>query len=234
MLIEPRFVMKNPQDPKMPANPEDNIMQDEQDEIDLAQLDNLQLTQEESNMLEQVSSELGFKVALENLLASLDGMEPAELQSRVLLLLGQFFRGRIKDPKMLKGLRDDEMLKKNIKNLSMYLLQTQQAFRQANRGIASSNDKYEYLTRRARDNVRKIIQRFAVYELYKFITPKRIAGETKKDNFVHNMVVGGIQRASHFEGGSDLEVKSYGKTFVEKLEKAHAKFVKGSGKGMML
>jgi transcriptional regulator NrdR family protein len=47
-------------------------------------------------------------------------------------------------------------------------------------------------------NLRDIIKRFAVYELYKFITPQRIAGESRQANFTHNMLVSGLKRALNY------------------------------------
>ena len=35
------------------------------------------------------------------------------------------------------------------------------------------------------------MKNFAVYEVYKVMNPKRIAGETAKDNYKHNLIEGG-------------------------------------------
>ena len=71
-------------------------------------------------------------------------------------------------------------------------------------------------------------------EIYKFINPHRIAGETRKENFVHNMILGGMKRASRYEGGTKKELKSYSPSFIRNLEKQHKSFKRGNNKGMML
>ncbi len=62
-----------------------------------------------------------------------------------------------------------------------------------------------------------IIKQFAIYQLYKVMNPRRIAGETKKENYKHNMVIGGNKLAVKHEGGKPAEVASYDKSFIKKV-----------------
>ena len=100
----------------------------------------------------------------------------------------------------------------NHYNLSCYLLQL-------------------VLDAKAKASVKKIIKEFAIYEVYKVMNPRRIAGETKKDNYAHNMMMGGQKRASKYEGGKESDLKSYGEAEVRRIEQASKTFQKG-GRGI--
>ena len=61
------------------------------------------------------------------------------------------------------------------------------------------------------------------------MNPRRIAGETKKDNYRHNMAIGGHRLASKHTGGRDHEVKSYSERFKKQTKRAAKTFKKGGG-----
>ncbi|WP_410528553.1 DUF5394 family protein [Rickettsiales endosymbiont of Peranema trichophorum] len=42
--------------------------------------------------------------------------------------------------------------------------------------------------------------RILVYQIYKIMNPRRLAGETKLDNFIHNVQARGIKEAMKYEG----------------------------------
>ncbi len=61
------------------------------------------------------------------------------------------------------------------------------------------------------------------------MNPRRIAGETAKDNYDHNMMIGGQKQASKYEGGKESDLKSYGDAEVRRIEQASKTFQKGGG-----
>lgn len=65
------------------------------------------------------------------------------------------------------------------------------------------------------------------------MNPRRIAGETKKDNYEHNMMMGGTKRASHYEGGKEPDLKSYGEVEVLRIERSSKSF-QGKGGGFSI
>ena len=73
------------------------------------------------------------------------------------------------------------------------------------------------------------MKNFAVYEIYKVINPKRIAGETAKDNYKHNLIEGGVALASKYEGGKASDLKRYGSVEVDRLKRQVTSFKKGGG-----
>jgi hypothetical protein len=76
--------------------------------------------------------------------------------------------------------------------------------------------------------LRDTIKKFALYQIYKFSTPRRIAGETRKQKFIDNMLIGGLKLASRHAGGSKKELANYSPEFIKKLEKQHQKMSRGS------
>ena len=59
---------------------------------------------------------------------------------------------------------------------------------------------YEYMDGDSLKNFRKIVRNFIVYEMYKLINPRRIAGETKEQSMADNIMMYGAKRAAKFEG----------------------------------
>jgi hypothetical protein len=222
--------MKNPEDE---AADLDSLYE----KIDVEELLTTELSSQEAELLSHIDGDPALQMSIEQLLNDIDGLDTAQVQSKLLLLLHQVFKARIKDKEMLRSFlkKREKVINDHLRNLSLYVMQTRsKTIRDASRNIVAKSDKYEYLTQGSRDNLRKIIRRFAVYEIYKFINPHRIAGETRKENFVHNMILGGMKRASRYEGGTKKELKSYSPSFIRNLEKQHKSFKRGNNKGMML
>jgi hypothetical protein len=92
----------------------------------------------------------------------------------------------------------------------------------------SCNDKYP-LAKKTKKAIKKILKEFAIYEIYKVMNPRKIAGETKKDNYAHNMMMGGQKRAGKYEGGKESDIKSYGKDEVRRIEHTSKSFQKSGG-----
>jgi predicted ATP-dependent endonuclease of OLD family len=92
------------------------------------------------------------------------------------------------------------------------------------------NDGNNILSTRAKKDLKKSIKNFAIYQVYKVINPKRIAGETKKDNYVNNLMHGGQKLASKYEGGKSADLKQYGRAEVARI-KSMARASKGGFRG---
>ena len=50
------------------------------------------------------------------------------------------------------------------------------------------------------------------------MNPKRIAGETRQENFAHNVIERGLESAKHYAGGTKHEIERYSPQFIKKLE----------------
>jgi hypothetical protein len=202
------------------------------EKIDFEELADLELNEEEKHILDALNLQEGFQVAVEEILSKIDSLSLPEIQSHLLLLMRGVFRSQIKDRETFKAFmkKKSNSLGSHLKSLSLFIMNTHsKAVRDANRGISIAKDKYQYINQESRRKLRETIKKFALYEIYKFMNPRRIAGETRKENFINNMVVGGLERAKNYEGGTKQELKSYTPKFINELEKQHKIFSK---KGM--
>ena len=107
------------------------------------------------------------------------------------------------------------------------MLKKSEVIKNTNRNLSGPKDQYQGISKQSKADLKKTIKTLAVYEVYKFLNPKKIAGETRKENFAHNMIIGGMERAKHYAGGTSHEVASYSPTFLKKLENAHKSFKRG-------
>lgn len=80
--------------------------------------------------------------------------------------------------------------------------------------------------------IKKNLEKFMVYEIYKILNPRKIAGETRLDNFINNMITGGLKRASKYEGGKAKDLRKYSPSLIKKLNKQHSKFNKKGIRGI--
>jgi hypothetical protein len=219
-----------------PKNQNDEVKSLDE-KINIEELLGDELEPEEAELLSAIEDDPEVQTAIEELLNNIDDLDIVQVQSKLLLLLHQIFQARIKDKEKFKAFikKREKTINDYLKNISLYLLQTRsEIVRDASRNILTKEDKYEYLTKESRNNLRKSIKRFTVYEIYKFVNPRRIAGETRRDNFINNMIVGGLKRASRYEGGTKREIQTYSPKFIRNLEKQHRSFKRGGSSGMAL
>ncbi|MCC8419048.1 MAG: DUF5394 family protein [Rickettsia endosymbiont of Glossina mortisans submortisans] len=185
-------------------------------------------SKEVEEIFEELSQNEEFEYEIERILAILNEqtMDLTQLQSRIILLIRKYL-GKTKN---LKLKMDEKLINKNVAEVSNYLMhQHSKIVRDANKNLANPKDKLQGITKQARMDLKRLIKSFAVYQVYMFMNPKRIAGETKLMNFAYNMIRGGMKLAKKYEGGKEKDIKSYSPRLVKKLEKAHAGFKKSGG-----
>lgn len=191
--------------------------------------DNAELSSEEAmEIFNSLSANDAFDQEIEQILAILNEktMDLTKLQTQIIILIKKYL-GKL-DGKKLGVKIDEKMINKNVAEVSNYLMQQRsQVVKEANKGLIKSKDNLQGISGKSRDNLKQIVKNFALYQVYKFMTPKRIAGETKEENFAHNMIKGGMDLARQYEGGSKSDIKGYKPEFIKKLEKAHQQFKSG-------
>ncbi|WP_341751717.1 DUF5394 family protein [Candidatus Tisiphia endosymbiont of Piscicola geometra] len=188
---------------------------------------------EAMEIFNELSKNDAFEQEIEQILACLNEqtMDLTKLQTQIILLIKKYL-GKIAHKKLGKlGVKIDEnLVSKNVAEVSSYLMQQHsQLVKEANRGLIKSKDKLQGISNQSRLEAKRLVKNFALYQVYKFMNPKRIAGETKEENFAYNMIRGGVYLAKKYEGGSKNDLKSYSPEFIKKLDKAHQNF-KGSGR----
>lgn len=179
-----------------------------------------------------------FNLDLEALLDTLiekGGLDIVEAQSKFILLIKEAIK-RLAKAKKLDKEYDKEHSTDLTEDLSLIahhiLMRKSIHAKEQMEGLDHPKDHNHHITKASRVYMKQILKRFAIYEVYKRLNPRRIAGETRRDNFVHNMITGGIKRAMQYEGGTKKELESYSPSFIRSLEKQHQKFQKSTGRLM--
>ena len=180
-------------------------------------------------ILEELKKDENVGKAIDRIIE--EAADLGEMQSKLILLIKKHLAKRELKTAKLTGKKikfNDEEVEQDISKFTRNLIKRYEG---ADRDIDANNsidDKYP-LDAKAKASVKKIIKEFAIYEVYKVMNPRRIAGETKKDNYAHNMMMGGQKRASKYEGGKESDLKSYGEAEVRRIEQASKTFQKGGG-----
>ncbi|WP_341763848.1 DUF5394 family protein [Candidatus Tisiphia endosymbiont of Beris chalybata] len=174
-----------------------------------------------------------FTQEIEQILACLSEqtLDLTKLQALVILIIKKYLgKFNIKKLKELDPKADEKLIANNIAEVSRYLIfQRSLLIQEATRGLLKPKDNLYVINDKILKDTKRIIKNFAVYQIYKFMNPKRIAGETKKENFAYNFIKGGLDYAKKYEGGSKSDLKKYPIKFIKQLEKAHQNF-KGGGR----
>jgi len=198
------------------------------------------LPKEAQAILESLESDAEFNKEMEELLSSLDSgnLDLTILQSKLLLLIksaiGRLDKGKSKILETILKSKEKEILDQLTALSHHMMIQKSQLAKDASGGLENPKDKYSNLTAAGIKNTKDILKRFAVYEIYKIMNPRRIAGETRRDNFVANFITGGIQKAMKYEGASKEEIKTYSPAMIKNLNKSHSLFKKSGGRGLGL
>ena len=187
-----------------------------------------ELSPETQAMMEEISSDEALNKEIQDLvLAMQDGtLDLSAVQSKFLLLIRSAL-GRLNKE---KSRAIDHRLKINEKEMAQLamlshhlMMQKMPGAKRATEGIAAPKDKYHNLTSAAIKSTSQIIKRFVMYEIYKILTPRRIAGESIRENLMHNYIAGGIRRALHYDAS---EVKHASVQTLRTLESQHMSAVR--------
>lgn len=165
-------------------------------------------------MDKKLNAELESRI--EQILIDLDSKGLLEVESKVGVLFYSIIEeleSRITNPKLIKKIEGYVKSKINYINHKMLMHKVAHKL---------NPEKREDLNL-SRLNFQRTMKRFMVYEVYKILNPRRISGETKRDNFIHNVIVGGLKRAARYENKKDL--KNMPKAMLQGLDNIHKKSV---------
>ncbi|MFK7974438.1 MAG: DUF5394 family protein [Rickettsiaceae bacterium] len=169
--------------------------------------------------------------AIDKVFESTDNIH--EIQAKIILLIQESLKIKCK-----KDISVEKDLIQDIGELSRHFLDTHIQPDEIDHalepveGIVVSKGRRkrkDLLDNLSKKNLKRLLKNFAVYEVYKVMNPKRIAGETKKENYTYNMMVGGEKLASKYEGGKDSDLKQYGESEVSRIKNQANSFKKGGG-----
>lgn len=83
---------------------------------------------------------------------------------------------------------------------------------------------YKNITEQSKKDLTRIVKNFAIYEIYKCMNPRRIAGETEQSNFLHNVVIRGIDVAKKYT--PKAKIATYSPEIIEKAKAKNKFFTK--------
>lgn len=200
-----------------------------EDEFDVEILEN-PLESDDLDLLAMLDSDPEFQNEIESLIKLIhdENFTLANLHKKISdlielsaqkLILKEKLRGFLEH---LKGSSGE--LKRRIDEISAHLMLRR------NLGIYTKGaDIKKFIITKACENLKAMMKRFVIYEIYKFLNPRRIAGKTKLENFIINYLLRGEKIARKFEGGSDADLKNYSPALLKKLRLKRKQLVSGSG-----
>ncbi|WP_375327227.1 DUF5394 family protein [Candidatus Tisiphia endosymbiont of Nemotelus uliginosus] len=182
-------------------------------------------------IFKELNNDDSFTQEIEQILACLSEqtLDLTKLQTQIILIIKKYL-GNFDTKKFTKldTKINEKLIANNIAEVSQYLiLQHSRLVKEATRGLLKPKDNLYAINDKLLKDTKRVIKNFAVYQIYKFMNPKRIAGETKKENFAYNFIKGGIEYAKKYEGGAKSDLKKYPVEFIKKLDKARENFIKG-------
>lgn len=173
-----------------------------------------------AGIAEELQKDPNVGKAIDHIIEASDDID--EIQSKLIILLKKY----LDSTKIVTNKTTGEKIKFNDEesahNIAKFTRQLIKKNAEIDPDIAENdnNDGRYSVSKKTKMAIKKALKEFTVYEIYKAMNPKRIAGETKKDNYAHNMMIGGKKRASRYEGGSEADLKSYGKDQIKRIERS--------------
>ncbi len=181
-----------------------------------------------ANILEQIEKGEDLGKAIEKIFDETTDLN--EIQTKIILLIRDLLKTKKKSG--IDASKIDELEKKITQDIEKFSGKFTKVIEEdidPNLGTVSKKDRASLLNIEAKKNLKRIMKNFAVYEVYKIMNPKRIAGETKKDNYKNNLIHGGERLASRYEGGKESDLKQYGPAEVARIKNQAASINKGGG-----
>jgi hypothetical protein len=181
------------------------------------------------NLFEEIGQDEDLGKAVEKIFDEITDLN--EIQVKIILLIRNYLKAKKKSGIDVNKI--DELEKKITEDISKFAGKFNRVVEEEidpNLGTVKKG-KESILNIEAKKNLKRIMKNFAVYEVYKIMNPKRIAGETKEDNYRKNLMQGGEQLASRYEGGKESDLKQYGEAKVERIKHQALSMSKSGGIG---
>jgi len=181
------------------------------------------------NLFEEIGQDEDLGKAVEKIFDEITDLN--EIQVKIILLIRNYLKAKKKSGIDVNKI--DELEKKITEDISKFAGKFNRVVEEEidpNLGTVKKG-KESILNIEAKKNLKRIMKNFAVYEVYKIMNPKRIAGETKEDNYRKNLMQGGEQLASRYEGGKESDLKHYGEAKVERIKHQALSMSKSGGIG---
>lgn len=196
------------------------------------QLEN-ELSGEMADILALLEDDLEFKAEIESIIEQIHkaNYNISKIFDKIMILIEitaakLIVKDKLKDILSdIQGSRDS--INKRVHDIAVHLMIRR------NLGIYNpKEDIKNFAMTKACDNLKAMMKRFVIYEIYKMINPRRIAGQTRLGNFISNFILRGEKVAKKFEGGTEQELKKYNPKLLGKLRKKRKTHVKSGIEGI--
>ena len=92
--------------------------------------------------------------------------------------------------------------------------------------------EFDFMSKKEKEQYREHLKQMMRYEVYKFLSPRQVAGESKLENFINNVVHFGMDLAAKYVTGAGADVRGFtelfetvmGNAFVKDLSNLHSSF----------
>jgi hypothetical protein len=192
-----------------------------------------ELSGEMSDILALLEDDPEFKAEIESIIEQIhkSNYDISKVFEKIMLLLENSVRMLILKEKLKDILSDlqgsSNSIKQRVQEIAVHLMIRR------NLGIYNSKeDIKDFVVTKACDNLKAMMKRFVIYEIYKLLTPRMIAGQTRLQNFIANFILRGERVARRFEGGTEKELKKYNPKLLQKLRKKRKQHVKSGIRGI--
>ncbi|SPR13021.1 DUF5394 family protein [Orientia tsutsugamushi] len=153
-----------------------------------------------------------FEAELEALISNFEiNQDVSKLQTNIILLIKKLLLSNSSGSTSIELTQElEQQIAKQIAKISKELIYKHtRTLAEENQDLEQNKDNLEYISEPSRAELKKNLKRFAIYEVYKLLNPRRIAGETRLSNFIHNLIIGGAKYALKYGGGNKNDVSYY-------------------------
>ena len=175
------------------------------------------------SLIDEIKKDDNFGKAIEAIFASKE--DPNIIKDKITLLIQQYLKTKHIDKTEKEIAEIEKRIEEKISKIAKKFIH--RLAQENNIDIDTQNKDPNQI--KAEKDYKRIVTGFVVYEIYKAMNPKRIAGETKKDNYKNNLSKGGEKLASKYEGGKAPDLKKYGENEVKNIKNQVKEFKKYEG-----
>jgi len=176
-------------------------------------------------LLEALKKDKNIGRAIDNIFENSDNIQ--EIEAKIALLFKEYIRDIESEfgPELQRTDIKGHAVAKHLIKLGRDFITKIQGEAQGaqNDAQASENKNHNNLSAQAKRDFQKIVKNFVVYKVYQVMNPRRIAGETKIDNYKNNYVYRGKDYADNHVNG----IKPLSKREEKTLDHARSSFVRG-------
>lgn len=186
-------------------------------------------------ILEYLENDPEFSKKLDDLVLQIgkSGGDLSKLHSQIILLLENAMK-KVVVKNYIKRLLEKldgnaESIKVKINKLGLYLIKNRTKYLQDfdMKDLADPEMSKLFLDSVVAKNLRNIMLRFMIYEAYKILNPRRIAGVTREQNYISNYIVRGARVADKYDKDMTKHLAKSNPKLLKNLAKKRKKFKKG-------